>query len=333
MKRTDISALRIIAMCMVVFTHCIDAYIFNNLKIWDFGINFVPQYKQIQMFIQAIDITAFCFIAGYLYEYMRIEKNKYKDTFSFLLTKVKRLLVPYLFWFIVIWLLFPGRTELQNIIYSTDHLWFLLMLMWCFVFIALSIKCWEKLPLYANILVYFVFNSLNLIFAHFNILTNILCFDVFLVYFPTFFLGLIFAKERLFKLCTKRIPLFILIISIIIAIGLQYIFTSENYLCSYTLSRIMGLIIVILAFAICFRKMEKLSFLNSPFWKSLDTNSMGIYLIHMIIILVLFQNEHIIHFMNSYVCLAPILLFIVTLFSSWGLSICIRKTPLSFILG
>ena len=100
-RRVDISLIRILAMLMIIYTHCIIPYIctYINQESWNFGIIQSPFYKQAQIFINAIAIPAFCFISGYLYEYFRINFNKYKNTLQFISSKAKRLIVPYIIWY------------------------------------------------------------------------------------------------------------------------------------------------------------------------------------------------------------------------------------------
>ena len=333
MRREDIAFIRIIAMLMVIFTHCIDPYIFSDLKIWDFGVIQISQYKQIQMAMNAIDIPAFCFISGYLYEYIRKNLGKYNDTLQFLKSKAIRLISPYIFWYLFIYFSIPGRCTLSGIIYSTDHLWFLLMLMWCFIFAAISIRFWEKTSPIINILAYLVFSSVFLILSHFNLLTQIFCLDMFFLYFPVFFLGILFAQYQIVEFIKKALHPGLLIVGMVLIMIVLFLVTNENYFYSYTLSRYSGTMIAILGLCFLYCIKEKLQFINTRIAKSLDKNSMGIYLIHLIVIIHLLRYNEVVQFMNQHVVIAPILLFIFSLLISWGASAIIRKTPLSFIVS
>lgn len=317
MKRFDISLLRILAMLMVTFTHCIDPYIFGDLSIWNFGIIQISKYRQIQMFIHAIDIPIFCFISGYLYEYMRCKHAKYSNTISFLVGKAKILLIPYLFWYIFICIIFPERCSIKGIVYSIDHLWFLLMLMWCFTFASLTINFWEKSSPSINIMAFILFSSLFTLFNKFNLLTQLFCIDMFILYFPIFFLGILFAKYHIFTLIEKRVHTALYFVGFMLSLFALFIFTSDNF-SSYTLSRLMGIIITIICGGYLYKIRQKLIFLSNPILKSLDENCIGIYLLHLIIILFLFESNFIIQFMNQHTIIAPILLFLTSLLSSWG---------------
>ena len=78
---------------------------------------------------------------------------------------------------------------------------------------------------------------------------------------------------------------------------------------------------------------NRLQFINKDFYKSLDKNSMGIYLLHSIILLYFLEFDYVIQFMNNYELIAPFILLILSVGLSWAISILIRKTPLAFILG
>lgn len=334
-RRVDISLIRILAMLMIIYTHCIIPYIctYINQESWNFGIIQSPFYKQAQIFINAIAIPAFCFISGYLYKYLRINFNKYKNTLQFISSKAKRLIVPYIIWYCYIMYFFPGRCNLFGIFYSIDHLWFLLMLMWCFLFSSLCIKFLEKSPLILDIIIFLGFSFLFIIGNHFNLLPSFLCLNMFVLYFPAFFLGILFAKYNVTDLVTTKIPLFIFPIAIALESILLYLFTSENYFSSYTISRIIGLCVVVTLFSYLKLNINRLQFINKDFYKSLDKNSMGIYLLHSIILLYFLEFDYVIQFMNNYELIAPFILLILSVGLSWAISILIRKTPLAFILG
>jgi surface polysaccharide O-acyltransferase-like enzyme len=156
---------------------------------------------------------------------------------------------------------------------------------------------------------------------------------MFVLYFPAFFLGILFAKYNVTDLVTTKIPLFIFPIAIALESILLYLFTSENYFSSYTISRIIGLCVVVTLFSYLKLNINRLQFINKDFYKSLDKNSMGIYLLHSIILLYFLEFDYVIQFMNNYELIAPFILLILSVGLSWAISILIRKTPLAFILG
>lgn len=149
--------------------------------------------------------------------------------------------------------------------------------------------------------------------------------------FPYLFLGILFAKYYVFDLLEKRVHTALYFAGFILSLIALFIFTHDNF-SSYTLSRIIGMIITIFVGGYFYSIRQKLIFLNKPILKSLDENCIGIYLLHLIIILFLFKSNFVIQFMNQHTIIAPILLFLTSLLSSWGTSILIRKTSISIII-
>ena len=92
--------------------------------------------------LNSFHVYAFAMISGCLFTYLRIEKNKYKRFAPFIISKIKRLLIPFVF-VLAIWVIPIGQLffhyNIQNIVSkfilatAPGQLWFLLMLFWCFV--------------------------------------------------------------------------------------------------------------------------------------------------------------------------------------------------------
>lgn len=78
----------------------------------------------------------FIFISGGVYGYLYHVKGKYRDTLPFIWNKMKRLLIPYVI-FSVIFMVTTNGWSWSGLFSGTySHLWFLTMLFWCFVGIA-----------------------------------------------------------------------------------------------------------------------------------------------------------------------------------------------------
>lgn len=92
--------------------------------------------------LNSFHIYGFVLVSGYIFYYIKYERGKYQVFGDFIINKIRRLLVPYVFvsvvWVIPISTYFFNYT-LQDIIYdfllgySPGQLWFLLMLFWVFV--------------------------------------------------------------------------------------------------------------------------------------------------------------------------------------------------------
>lgn len=52
--------------------------------------------KYLALWLNSFLIYGFVFISGYLFEYLKREKNKYQKFFAFIVNKSKRLLIPYI---------------------------------------------------------------------------------------------------------------------------------------------------------------------------------------------------------------------------------------------
>lgn len=94
-------------------------------------------------FVNSFHIYAFTLTSGYIFAYLIIVQGKYEIFFSFLVTKIKRLIVPYIFvcifWVIPIaWYFYHYNIgEIWNryvLGTNPNQLWFLLMLFWVFIF-------------------------------------------------------------------------------------------------------------------------------------------------------------------------------------------------------
>lgn len=104
--------------------------------------------KYTAIFLNTFHVHTFTLVSGYIYYYIRYEKERYNDRWTFALNKTKRLLVPYIFVSIV-WVIpitqyffnYPMKTIITKYFFGTSpsQLWFLLMLFCVFIiFYSLS---------------------------------------------------------------------------------------------------------------------------------------------------------------------------------------------------
>lgn len=94
------------------------------------------------MWIGSFHIYAFTLVSGYIFSYLRFEKGKYREFLPFFKSKVKRLIVPYIFvaaiW-AAPWHRFYFDADADQLIQkyvlgiSPSQLWFVLMLFWVFL--------------------------------------------------------------------------------------------------------------------------------------------------------------------------------------------------------
>lgn len=133
MKLTEITYLRVIAVVSLVAWHSYCSYV-----CWGIGESPLDRYyRQIFLLLTPdADMPLFTFISGYLFSHL-FAKGKYSDFRSFLKNKVHRLLIPYLILGFIINMTQIGRAHPVELLLGTpNHLWYCLMLFYCFV------ACW-----------------------------------------------------------------------------------------------------------------------------------------------------------------------------------------------
>lgn len=127
-----ISLLRVMAMFLIVFFHSLCFY---TGAWWRFKVDIIRGWEIIADPVVKIGLALFVFIAGFLYGYLYFEKGKYKDCYTFMIGKFRRLLIPYMLWGITCVFL-PLGYEWGALFTGIAHLWFLLVLFELFIIIA-----------------------------------------------------------------------------------------------------------------------------------------------------------------------------------------------------
>ena len=130
-------------MLLVVLYHSI---LFYSGFDWFVGkpVYVVDSLKWLSGWLNSFHIYAFTLVSGYLYFYLRYEKGKYQQLKGFLINKVKRLIVPYVFvcvcWVIPVSYFFFNYTagdifKKYALATAPSQLWFLWMLFDVFVIV------------------------------------------------------------------------------------------------------------------------------------------------------------------------------------------------------
>lgn len=130
----SLTLLRAWTMLCVVALHSVIYYTPG----WGYGgtLNMVG-YKTVWQFLHGFNMPTFVFLSGFLYG-MLLGKGKYAERLRFMWDKVKRLLGPYLIWGILVMLIFPGKYPISRLWEGwLSHLWFLPMLFGIFVLVTL----------------------------------------------------------------------------------------------------------------------------------------------------------------------------------------------------
>lgn len=174
-KLTYISALRVFATLLVVLFHSYAVYFYDIG--FDFSVPFIPCYKNIFIIEELIQMPLFAFIAGYLFSF---QQEKYPDVLSVVYKKFRRLIVPYLVFGLIIYFTVPTCIQSTiNPLHAILHLWFLLMLFWCFLFHKLMLRYNRKIIFLLAIVMTFVFRHCP----------EYLCFSAFCRYYIYFYIG------------------------------------------------------------------------------------------------------------------------------------------------
>lgn len=279
-----------ILMLLVVFYHstvfwtgnwftvqkvAIDDQIIANLSLW----------------LNTFHIYTFVAISGYLFEFLKNEKCKYKDFKKFLLNKLKRLIVPYCFvaiiWVIPISLLFYSYTG-EEIIHkfllceSPGQLWFLWMLFDIFILIWLLNIFLKN----TNFVLIISLLSCVIGFIGKKCFLNIFCIWDAFTYLPYFIIGMKLRKNRngiLYKIPSLAyffIHIILFTISLYIA---DFKGIIINVICNI-LNFTIHIIGVLMAFFILQNIAQKTDWKNRVLLVYFSKISMPIYLFHQQII-------------------------------------------------
>lgn len=324
--------MRVTAMLMIVLYHCL-CY---NAGLWSSFDNQI-QYGPIAVAgiynVAYVGLETFVFISGLLY-YRIGETGKYDDIKIFLANKAERLLIPYIVWGLLLCIIFIGREYPIKLLYGISHLWFLLMLFEVFVIIAFTKCLWKKLSIKQSCIILAILMFLDGGIGKLGIIPDdgkgkvLLALQSTFDYLPIFYLGMMTEKTKLYKdiaisdtVCVSLIVILFALGSLLFAVHLPLsrlykwlptyilIVTTYSYLNKELPSIIGG------------GKLKKLLML-------LDRYSLPIYIVHHILIFVYYDylpNSQ--SFMTAHYIFAPLIMFIVLVPLSLGISIALSYLP------
>lgn len=317
----DISVMRVMAMLMVVFFHCLCPY-----SIWDgtdFFIGFhVVAWDVVDGMLAQIHLPIFFLISGFLFGVKR-NVGGYNDVSKFIQNKAVRVLVPYVI--VGIFLCILQHRDFMQLLDGISHLWFLMVIFECYVLgkmieVILWISIAKKKVLIAVAIVFFVFIS------HFFHSIHVFNISSLMVYFPYYVIGMLICKANFSHV--KHLQKYQLVLILVLLI----LFALEQYFfCKRLLTAVLGMCIVFLTFSY-FRTLEIKSL---PGWmKSLDKCSMGIYIVHHILIQEMNGTVYFHDMAVTCYYIYPLVQFFVITLVSWGFVALCRKNKYSkYILG
>lgn len=325
-KRLD--NLKVFATLLVVLGHV--GVFYSNLGVLPFPIQ--PGIKVLTWLIYSFHMPLFFFISGVIYE-ICIKKGKYGDVGKFLGKKSRRLLLPYLFWGVVVVtpvmevLGFTEDSAGRYVVYSillgrnNRHLWYLLSLFCMFVLTDAIRRVVKNRKIWWGVLAVAV--AAALLYNHapgiFNIGSTMRCW----VYFVA---GIILEENGMLRKDVKKEAALPLAIIGVVFLLFWSVLGSFN-------SPLQRLVVSSLGIAVCFM----ISGLAAPlpegqFYRVIHRDSFGIYLAHPMIIYVLMDLVWRYGRGISALIIVPVV-FAVALGLATGATELIRKIRLGAVIG
>lgn len=306
-KLVYISLLRVVAMVSVVFYHCCCGFSDIWPKCYSYGS--IPIYSRIVTLLQFFHMPLFVMISGFLYGYL-CKQRGLSSFFVFVEKKGYRVLMPYLFWGVLV--CFIQKIDLIQLFYGVAHLWFLLFIFEAYIFYYCIDKYFiRKIKWRKNLICIIAYIELPLSASIISILgenSSFLCFNMFLRYIPYYIFGVyLYDFNKEFNVTQRKYIWIILCATCIFCVIFKYIPL-------YGLLTLSSLLIIT-AFFLYIANLKKCC--SNRFISLLDECSMGIYLLHHIIIQemnisVLGRN------MMHHYYLYPMLQFILVMIISTG---------------
>lgn len=325
-----------ILMLLVVIYHCM---------IYWTGKWFLdePIYKStilsiISQWLNTFHIYGFTLVSGYLFYYMKYEKNQYQKFIPFIINKSKRLLLPYAFvsivWVIpmaVYWFDYGIFDIVKRFILggSPNQLWFLLMLFDVFL-IFYPISDFVKSHNFLGFLLIYVLYAIGIIFI--GIVPNVFQIWRACSYMLLFWLG--FKIRQYGSYYLYKIPSLIWIIAdlslFVIVQSLREIDGIIIGLVCQGLTCALHIVGALMAFVILQKIATKVQWKEHKTFIFLGKNSMPIYLFHQQVIYIL------LYWLNGVInpYLHVIINIVVTMFVSLVISTILMRFKMTrFLIG
>lgn len=320
-KLTYVSLLRVFAMILIVIYHSLCFY---TGRWWYLSshTDVVRVWYILSIPIVNVGLTLFVFISGFLFGYHYYKNGKYRNITSFCKRKLRRLIIPYVLWGVIMVAFMPNAYKLENIFTGVAHLWFLLVLFELFVIVLIynyiisisKIKnMMTKQSLIDVVIVFLSFMSIY-VWVYFSTHLYFLGLTNTFYYLPIFLAGYFFAKYDYYKYNKVCIPILLVFVGFSIILGLSLFGFKDGD----TLYRIPSLFIACSSVIIIRRLI--LRFKVPGIVNSLDKNSLGIYIFNQFVVFGLLLIPPINIFLSLHPYIGPFIIFIITFVIPWMIS-------------
>jgi peptidoglycan/LPS O-acetylase OafA/YrhL len=352
-KLEDVSFLRAFAIIAVVLYHSFAPYM-----AWNYVKSPIDSvYDSIFTNWFGARMPLFIFISGYLFSYLMNERGKYINIGEFIKKKGIRLIVPYIvFSLVIIW---TNNTAYYNdlsylcerILTGYSHLWFILMLFWCFLLARLLRLMKNPILQIVVFLIAFVVSicvRTNPDFVK-EYSLDYCCFDRLLTYFVWFWLGyILLLHKNILQWMLKLQSIVILSLVWIICCTYIEIFCpqGDNYKLGFLVTPFFEMIkmisyffFVLFAYSLVNILLMRRFILPKKWIENLNQCSYGIYIFHHWILMYLFSyrnpfREDIKAIASDHYILFPLASFFIVFLLSVYLTKEFKRTKLGdFLIG
>lgn len=127
----EVDCLRVSAIVLVILYHTFT--IFDKIEYNDTSLEYFKFF--LDHVVSFFRLPLLIFVSGYMFSFLKIGKGKYNDTQKFIKSKFKRLILPYLVFAPLTLYLYSNyiyEFSIDKILCPIGHLWFIVMLFWCF---------------------------------------------------------------------------------------------------------------------------------------------------------------------------------------------------------
>lgn len=334
--------MRPIVILLLVFMHSFTMFTGGTWTLPE-GIHEVPAYYWMTKTSFSFILESFVFISGYLLCFQLLQKEY---IFSlFVVKKVKRLIIPSIFFSILYFCLFIEYKSISHFLFSVlngcGHMWYLPMIFWCFtigfVLFKVKISSWFKL------LICIVLCCLSGFLKFLPLQLNTTCYYLLFFYIGMFMFE---KKEVIIKKISTQNLVYLVICYIVSFVGLtlltRYILGLELTTLYLKVIRMIVLPMLksiysalgLLSFYLIVSKiLSKHPDFFSPSWLVwLNSISFGVYIYQQFILKLLYYHTSLPQITGTY--LLPWIGLIVTVVLSLLLSTVTNKTKFGrFLIG